>query len=393
MRFITADVIFPISSASVPKGVVVVDNEGIIAEITTRDKVDSAKLEIFEGIILPGFINTHCHLELSHMKGVCPTGTQLIPFITRVVQLRDADKQEVQAGIKRADSEMWLSGIQAVGDISNKIDTASCKNESPIKYYTFVEMFDFMNPALTEGTVENYRNVFKDQSSAKGNKKSFVPHAPYSVSKGLFDFINKANPSNAVVSIHNQETPPENELFLNGTGSFIDFFNGFNMPLNEFKPLGKSSIHYILENLNPFKRNIFVHNTLTNSEDIQAAHKWSEEVYWATCPNANLFIENRLPNYQHFLDKDAKVTMGTDSIMSNWQLSVWEEIKTIRRFQSYVPLENLFSWATINGAKALGFEKRMGSIEKGKQPGLVHVNCKWKGEDSDILKSESKRII
>ena len=97
------------------------------------------------------------------------------------------------------------------------------------------------------------------------------------------------------------------------------------------------------------------------------------QVYWATCPNANLYIENRLPDYQAFLDTDARVTIGTDSLTSNWQLSVLEEMKTIARYQSYVPFETLLRWATLNGAQSLGFDDTLGSFEVGKKPGVLSL--------------------
>ena len=97
-----------------------------------------------------------------------------------------------------------------------------------------------------------------------------------------------------------------------------------------------------------------------------------------------LYIENRLPDYKVFSDTKAKVTIGTDSLTSNWQLSVWEEIRTIRRYQSYVPLETLLTWATINGAEALGYEDRLGSITIGKTPGLVLV------EGQDMLNHNNR---
>ncbi|MCB0663517.1 MAG: amidohydrolase family protein, partial [Saprospiraceae bacterium] len=125
------------------------------------------------------------------------------------------------------------------------------------------------------------------------------------------------------------------------------------------------------EHMDPKQRTLFVHNTMTTVEDIEAATKWNKNIYWATCPNANLFIENRMPNYQRFLDTNAKVTIGTDSLTSNWQLSIVEEMKTIAKFQSYVDFDTLLQWATLNGAEALGFEDELGSIEKGKTPGLV----------------------
>jgi len=393
MKYFTADYVLPITSAPIKEGVIVLDETGVIHKLGVRSDFKSSDLQVFKGILVPGFINTHCHLELSHMQGVCPTGTKLIQFITNVVQLREYDQEIIQQHIKEKDEAMWTAGIQAVGDISNKLDTTEQKAKSPISYYTFVECFDMMQPKMTEGTIENYRAVFAGQARGEGNKKSFVPHAPYSVTPELFDFLNRANSDKATISIHNTETADENQLFQDGSGGFKSFYESLGISLDHFQPTGTNSIDYALKHMTPKRRNLFVHNTLTTSEDISKTHTWSDETYWATCPNANLYIENSLPNYRLFLDADAKMTIGTDSIMSNWQLDIWEEIKTINKMQSYVPLTDLLQWATINGAEALGYARTMGSFEIGKQPGIVNVELDWRGEETDITSTRSRRII
>ncbi len=374
MRKITADYIFPVTSSPIKEGVITIDNDGKILSIDNRENHDPVNLEIHEGVIVPGFVNTHCHLELSHMKGKVATGTSLIPFITSVVSFREMPQEEIDAAIKKADQEMYDNGIVAVGDISNKLDTAAIKAKSRIRYYSFVEMFDFLQESWATPEFEKYKAVFDGQSDDGENKKSAVPHAPYSVSKNLFQLINEVNPADCTVSIHNQETPAENEFFEKKTGGFIDFYKGFQIPITDWQPTGKRSIHYALENMNPNVRTLLVHNTTCTVDDIQAAHNWSDKVYWATCANANLYIENRLPNYQLFLDADAKMTIGTDSLTSNWQLSILDEMKTIAKYQSYIPFETLIRWATLNGAEALGYEKDLGSLEVGKSPGLNVLN-------------------
>lgn len=109
------------------------------------------------------------------------------------------------------------------------------------------------------------------------------------------------------------------------------------MSLDHFKPTGTSAIYNIIDNLQPVFKTILVHNTTTTSDDIAAANMWNKNIFWATCPNANLYIENRLPDYKIFLDADAMVTIGTDSLTSNWQLSIWEEIKTIKNINHSSP--------------------------------------------------------
>jgi cytosine/adenosine deaminase-related metal-dependent hydrolase len=371
MRKLTADYIFTAAGAPMQQQVIVVDQAGKIVSIDPLDQHDPASVESHRGVLIPGFINTHCHLELSHMKGKVATGTKLIPFITNVVQFRDMPQEEILAAIDQADQEMYDGGIVAVGDISNKLDTVARKEASAIRYYTFVEMFDFLQDAAAEQCIANNLPVYEGQAQGGGNRRSAVPHAPYSVSKELFRRLNKLNQGQGTVSIHNQETPPENELFEHKTGDFLDFYDGFKISLDLFSATGKTAIHYAMDQMDPRCRALFVHNTLSTPEDIAVAQAWAQNgAYWATCANANLYIENRLPNYQHFLDANAKMTIGTDSLTSNWQLSVLEELKTIHRFQSYVSFSTLIQWATLNGAEALQFEEDLGSIEVGKTPGI-----------------------
>lgn len=371
MRKITADWLFPISSEPIQNGVLITDKHGKILKIDNRDNHDAASLEQYRGVLVPGFVNTHCHLELSHMKGKVATGTTLIPFITGVVTQRAAAAEVIADAIEQAEKEMIDSGIVAVGDISNVTDTFFQKEKGNLRYYTFVEMFDFLQDKDADREFEKYKAVYDALHLAEGSQKSVVPHAPYSVSQKLFKKINDTNAKEDVtISIHNQETQPEQDLFLHGTGSFYDFYGKFGISLDSFVSSGKTAIHYALANLNPSVKTLFVHNTLTSKADIGAAQMWSDNVYWATCPNANLYIENRLPNYQNFIDDHARMTIGTDSLTSNWQLSILEEMKTIQRFQSYVPFDTLIRWATLNGAKALGFDDTLGSFDIGKTPGI-----------------------
>lgn len=404
MKKITADWIWPVSSPPVKRGVVILDEDGRVLALDERVHHDPASLEFHKGAIVPGFVNAHCHLELSHLKGLAPTGTGLLSFLQTVVNCREVPQEQIDEAIEKGDRAMYEAGIVAVGDISNKADTAAVKAKSRLRYYTFVEMFDLLKSDQAQSIFDGYFEVFRQQASDKGNRKSCVPHAPYSVSPKLFGLINRANASQVAhssprgadaeqtVSIHNQETAHEDEFFLTKTGGFIDFYNTFKIEVDEFQPTGRPSVYYALEHLDPQHRSLFVHNTMTRPEEIRAACEWSPgRVFWATCPNANLYIENRLPNYRHFLDEKALVCIGTDSLSSNWQLSVLEEMKTIARFQSYVDFETLLRWATLNGAKALGFDEELGSIEAGKSPGLNLLNLE---EDLQLRADTSvKRLV
>jgi len=403
-RKISAQKIYPITTSPIENGVIIIDENGKIQAIDVLENHDKTEVEFFDGVMVPGFINAHCHLELSHLNGVAQTGTGLIDFISQVIKNRNHSQEIIQAAIAREEKNMVDAGIVAVGDISNTTDSFAQKQKGNLYYYTFVEYFDLFQEANTDNVIQQYDAVYNALTETDKNKKSKVPHAPYSVSRKLFNLLTrhaelvsaskipKQVRNDVTVSIHNQETLPENELFLSKTGEFISFYERIGCTTDAIPNLGKSAIHYALEYLEKENRNLFVHNTLTTKADIVATHQQlnKDNVFWATCPNANLYIENNLPNYKNFLETNATVCIGTDSLTSNWQLNILEEMKTILKYQSYLDFETVLTWATINGAKALGFDAIIGSIEIGKTPGLVLIENMENGKLTNF--SSSKKI-
>lgn len=393
-RKLKADFVFPITTAPVENGVIILNTNNEVVKIDEDKNYDDSELEIYEGFLVPGFVNAHCHLELSHLKNVAQTGTGLIDFIGQVIKNRNHSQEIIQAKIIAAENEMLQNGIVAVGDISNAVDTFEQKQKGNLHYYTFVEYFDMFQNINTLPTIEQYDAVYQQLAESETNKKSKVPHAPYSVSPKLFDYLiqNFDNNTDKTISIHNQETLSEDALFFNKSGKFVDFYKNLNYTLEPI-PKHLRSIHYALEFLKPHHRNLFIHNTCTTKEDILLAQKklGFQNTYWCTCPNANLYIENSLPNYQYFIDTKAQVCIGTDSLTSNWQLNILEEIKTILKYCSYLSFETVLNWATINGAKALGWQQKFGTLELGKTPGIVHINHTENKSITD--KSQARRIV
>lgn len=389
IKKITADTVHTVNSPAQKDVVIIIDDNGTVLEIDSIHNHDKSTIQTHKGYLIPGLVNTHCHLELSHMKAKVDTGTGLIPFIQSVVSFRDVDQEVINQAIIDADTEMQNNGIVAVGDISNKIDTALTKSKSKIHYYTFVEAFDFLNDGEAQKTFDGYKEVFDGHQQMDHLQKSMVPHAPYSVSKTLFEIINDHNSgTQKTLSIHNQETVHENQFFIDKTGDLLKFYDGFGLPLDGFHPNGNPSVYYALEHMDPSHRTLFVHNTMMSSEDIKAAQQWSPHTYFATCPNANLYIENQLPRYRDFIDANAKMTIGTDSLTSNWELSILEEMKSIHKYQSYIDFETLLSWATKNGAEALGLHDRFGTIEVGKRPGFNVLYHEGMEHNFDLLQAE-----
>jgi len=393
MKIYTADKVFPIDKPPIVNGYVAIRDDGSIDSVGSQSTLPDTDSIRLDGWLIPGLVNAHCHLELSHMVGRVDTGTGLLPFLQKVVTLREVEESVILNAIADQDAYMYDHGIVAVGDICNTTHTHQTKVGSPIRYYSFVEMFDFMQESMTEGTFAKYKEVYDTHRADHKDKKSCVPHAPYTVSKGLYAAINAVNQPGETVSVHNQETPPENELFLHGTGGFHDFFGQFGFKYPDDVKTGKPSIYTLFDQMDAQCKTLMVHNTLTRDSDIKAADAWSKSVYWATCPNANLYIENRLPDYQVFQSANAKVCIGTDSLTSNWQLDIWEEVKTLLRYKSYLTIDEVLQWATLNGAEALSMDDQLGSLTPGKQCGLVHISSAGKGEDGVVISESMARRV
>lgn len=369
MRKISANYIFPVGSSPLKNGIIEIDEQGIIHNIIdTKGKLrESRNLEFYNGIIVPGFINTHCHLELSYLKNKIAPQNGLPGFLQKVVQEREMLNTEVvEESISMYDKLMKQKGIVAVGDISNTSNTLNHKKKSKIYYHTFVEAIG----------LDNSQEIFLKQKSVcnafvqNGLSASITPHAPYSVSQDLFLKIKEhSEKSKSIISIHNQESMAENEMFLTKSGALVKALKELGVDLNSWYPSGKKSVASIINWLPKHNQILFVHNTYSTPEDVAIINENLSNPYWCLCPLSNLYIENRLPDFTLFKSYDDQVTIGTDSLASNRDLSILDEMKTIA-FNSDVPFTKILKWATLNGAKFLTIDNRFGSLEKGKKPGL-----------------------
>jgi cytosine/adenosine deaminase-related metal-dependent hydrolase len=304
------------------------------------------------------------------MKGMIPAHTGLQEFVKQIVALRQVAPEAIQEAIVLAEAEMMANGIVAVGDISNTLDTLSQKAKHNLAYYSFVELYD-LDPTLAADKIVAGLEIQK-QFQENCVRASIVPHAPYSVTNDLWHLLS-AHFGIHTISMHNQETPDENDFFKTKTGSFLGMYERTKVNLDFFKATGLSSLQSILPIFKKAHHGILVHNSFTSAEDIQAVHAIMSNAFWCLCPNANQYIEQTMPPVKLLRSEKANIVIGTDSYASNWSLSVLDELKTIQQHHPEIPLEEMLGWATINGARALQMDKQLGSFEKGKKPGVVLI--------------------
>lgn len=353
--------------------VLIASTDGIIQSLVHADDAGDDVQQV-EGILSPGFINCHCHLELSHMQGIIPEKTGLIDFVFKIVTQRHTDENKIASAIETAESDMINNGIVAVGDIVNNPTTLKQKHKNRITYYNFIEASGWL-PSIAESRLQ--RSVELLHLFQADHTTSIVPHAPYSVSQNLWQTISPYFNSKTI-TIHNQETAFEDDLFLNNTGNFVEMYRMMNIDHSFYKPTGKSSLQSYYPSLHNAAKILLVHNTFTKPNDIQFATaeavKNSQQLFWCLCINANLYIEDALPPIDQLMANNCSIVLGTDSLASNHALSIWNEIKTIQRNYPTIALEIMLTWATHNGAQALNIADKFGSFDAGMQPGIIAIN-------------------
>lgn len=369
MRYISASIVVPVVGKFLKNGVVAIDEMGTIKGVYEQNDVTimNEQKEFYDGVLIPGLVNAHCHIELSHMLGKTMRGTGLPKFLEHVMKMRGADDKKVLESIEQADRNMYEKGIQAVGDHVNTVLSAELKANSVIKYHTFVEVMAMVKADIQE-RVDRARDV---EFYFNANHTSITPHAPYSCSKDLFKAFRRFVHEDNIFSIHNQESDEENKLFRYREGGFLTFFEEMGLNAESFKAQARNSVQSYLPHLPKNNRLILVHNTFTSLKDIDFIQRQDREVYYCVCPKANLYIEGKLPKILNFVPAQDRMVIGTDSLASNDTLDILEEMKVLASNATHLEFLQLLQWATLNGAKALGLGDSLGSIEVGKRPGLV----------------------
>jgi len=370
MRFLQAKTIFNGATFEPDGRVLVIKNDGTIMDIIGLTETSDSNIERLEGVLCPGFVNVHCHLELSHLKGKIPEKEGFIAFARNIIKLRHCSTaEEISDAAVKADEEMKNNGIALVGDISNTTDSFSIKSKSKIQYHTFIELLALKSELANDVYQEGVKLL--NQLTNIRLKGSLAPHAPYSCSNSLIQKIQNYNLTKGLpFSIHNQESEEENKFLQGKSSAFEELYTFLNTDITWFKPSFSSSFNAYSELLKGNK-NILVHNTYMYPEDIQSLNT---NFFLCLCPNANLYIENTLPNFELLNQSKARICFGTDSLASNHHLNILSEANIF--LNATGNLLNCLQALCTNGAQALGMEEYFGRFNPNTKPGinLIDIN-------------------
>ncbi len=369
MKHFSAQYIFTNEGPPLKRGIVTVENDGTITgvEDSGGNLSEKESVEFHNGIIVPGFVNCHCHLELSHMKDLIPPKKGLAEFLKNFKIRREEGGENITASVSRADNEMYRDGVVVCADICNTRITFDIKKKSRIKYINLLEVFG-IDPGKADRRMDEIKqllNIARDYRIPSW----LVPHSAYSLSLTLFSLLRAETELNKITSVHFMETDCEKSFLKYNDGPIFESFKESGLEVDGLETVEDLETA-ILDEITPSGNLILVHNTFADRTTIKKIKK-RENLYWCLCPNANLYIEDKVPPVDLLIEEDCLIVTGTDSLASNSRLSILEELKTLHGYYPWVPLQDLIGWATINGAMALGEEAEYGSIKPGKKPGLL----------------------
>lgn len=395
MRRIAAKYLYTLTSPEpIRNGFVELDYDGSVVRTGVSEE-PSCEEEWYDGAVVPGFVNAHCHVELSYLKGMFRKGSGMAGFIDQINALRDTTTRERKiAALRGQMNAMWDAGVTAMADISNCDDSFSVKATHPMYTRTFLEVFG-TEPEDCPSIIESVREL-KARAMSFGLDAAPTPHACYTMSPELLTAASIEGLKSGFLSYHSEESPEEEEMLISGSGPMWENRKAAGMSTPPVT--GEISLKYFLGRLmgaleTPVDGNVLlVHEVCLNEYGAAIARRILAHPFIAVCPRSNLFIHNALPPIELMRKSGIPICVGTDSLSSNDSLDMVSELRCLQENFSEVPLGEMLIWACRNGAEFLGKRAILGSIEPGKRPGIVLIDgLSPEGRLTDA--SASRRLV
>lgn len=391
IRRISASYVYTLDADPIRNGYVEYDEEGTIVSVGQCHEGE----DVEPGALVPGFVNAHCHVELSHLHGKFRKSTGMAGFIDQINALRDWAGYDVKVDLtRRWMDKMWNDGVSAMADISNDDSSFEVKKSHPMYTRTFLEVFG-SEPEMCDGVMADVREL-NEKAKACGIDAAPTPHSCYTMSPQLLSASAAAGLESGFLSYHSQESQEEEDLLRSGSGAMYE--NRKRSGMSTPPVTGESSLKYFIDRLAaalpaPYGQNILlVHNVCLKQDDIDAIKKVMINPYFAICPLSNIFIHEALPPVALMRKNGLAIALGTDSLSSNDDLDMVKELVCLHEAFPEVPMEEMLEWASLNGARFLGKDDVLGTITPGKRPGIVLVK---NIDENGFVTSESRseRII
>lgn len=396
MKRIAAEYVYTLDSFEpLRNGFVEYDQDGTVTGVGVCEDPSSEEVFYKGGAIVPGFVNAHCHIELSHLQGKFSKKTGMAGFIDQINALRDSsDRESRMICVRKWMDSLWNQGVSAMADISNGDESFLAKASSPMYTRTFLEVFG-SEPEDCQTVMSSVLELQK-KAVKMGLDAAPTPHSCYTMSPELLTASSAVGLESGYLSYHSQESDEEEQMMMSGSGALYE--NRKRLGMSTPPVAGRPSFFYFLDRLEkvhpaPFMEHILLVHEVRMTEDVaDAVQSFMKNAYVALCPMSNLFIHDALPPVELMRRKGIRLTIGTDSLSSNDTLDYIREMYCLQSSFPDVSTGEILTWACRNGAEFLGKDDSLGSISPGMKPGLVLIGNM--GQDGKLSSgSFSERIV
>ena len=389
---ITARWVIPIDSTPIESGAVLIE-EGKIsalgqAEQLVRNSVDADRIDLPDSALLPGLVNSHTHFELSFLKNQVPYRGDFVDWVRRLSRQRAEREVNLAKVIEQSCRESLRAGVTLIGDICYGHQAWPILAEQPIRKTCYAEVFGITDEI--GAALEYLQQCINHTQESDLLRLGLSPHAPYSAGRPLYQAAaGLAKEHDLPLTSHLSETLAELEFIDSAQGLWRTYLEELNKWDGSFKPLHKSPIGHLL-NMNLANRPMLLaHVNYISDTDLDLLAKTNHSV--AFCPRAHRFFAHPAHRFREMVANGINVSLGTDSLAGNDSLSILDDMRFLHKTQGELEPHVIFEMATINGARALHWSDKTGSISPGKEADLVAIPLTKPQLDplQDILQSSA----
>ncbi len=370
--------LLPISHPPVQNGGVAVQAGRILAvsrfNEVSRKYPGAAIVDYPDAVLMPGLINAHIHLELSHLAYLScqPSPSTFTGWITNMLAERikvGADSKAIQEATRAVLADQQRQGVIAVADISNSGLTRDLSSEFTGRLFCFKEYLGLRASELAASLLNLEKEVERPDVCC-------TAHAPYSTHIELLSVLkNRAARLGQIFPIHVAESLAEQAMMNRGRGEMQEFLEQRGFWDESFQPTGsdsKGSVSYLHQHGLLDRRTLCVHCIHVTDQEIGLLAESGVKV--CLCPGSNRYLGVGKAPADKYLDKGMLPALGTDSLTSNPELSLWREMRLLAEDHPGIDPVDILRMATLGGAEALGLGDQLGSLEAGKEAAILAVN-------------------
>lgn len=372
----SAPQILPMDGPPIPWGALRVSG-GRITEIGTRDTLRPGPgeevREFPDGVIMPGFVNAHCHLELGMARGMLPRGEAFPLWVSRLRKATEgAGPVQWREAIRLGALECLKNGITTVADVGNSGEAAAVLADMPIRSFPYLELTG-LDPKVAADRLKQGTEWLASQPESHARYRPGVTcHAPYSCSEDLLRFVAGADGlREGPFTLHVAESAEEMAMFREGRGALVDFCRRV-FPGLKLEPGPASTPVRLLHRAGALPPGtLVVHGNAVDAEEAALLAGAGASV--ALCPRSRAFFGHAKPPLALYREAGINLCLGTDSMASNEGLSMFDEMAELQREFPDIPARDILAMATRNGARALGLGKDLGMLRPGARADLIAI--------------------